>query len=58
MFGRLPVGLAIRWLEALASDDPRVFSMKVRIVTISSTPPSADLLPAEGGRARVSTSRS
>ena len=24
MFGRLPVGPAIRWLEALASDDPKV----------------------------------
>jgi predicted esterase len=24
MFGRLPVGQAIRWLEALASDDPKV----------------------------------
>ena len=24
MFGRLPVGRAIRWLEALASDDPKV----------------------------------
>jgi predicted esterase len=24
MFGRLPVGPAIRWLEAMASDDPRV----------------------------------
>jgi predicted esterase len=24
MFGRLPVGAAIRWMEALASDDPKV----------------------------------